>query len=113
MSDGDAAVVQSAVAQFSALAHIDRVVHEPARLLILSLLALLDEADFLFLLQQTGLTRGNLSTHARRLETAGYIEVSKHFVGRLPVTVYIITDVGREALDGYRGQMLAILAVPE
>ena len=81
-----------------ALVDIDRVVHEPARLLVLCNLYVLDGADFLFLLRQTGLTRGNLSAHMRRLETAGYVDVEKTFVDRLPLTVYRLTRAGRMAV---------------
>ena len=77
---------------------IDRTIHEPARLLIMAYLSVLESADFLFLLRQTGLTRGNLSTHARKLEEAGYVAVEKSFVDRLPLTVYRLTDEGRAAL---------------
>ena len=67
------------------LADLDRVVHEPARLLVLCNLYVLDSADFLFLLRRTGMTRGNLSAHMRKLETAGYVDVEKTFVERLPL----------------------------
>jgi DNA-binding transcriptional ArsR family regulator len=62
------------------LAQIDRVIHEPARLLILAYLSVVESADFLFLMNQTALTRGNLSSHLSKLETAGYIEIKKEFV---------------------------------
>lgn len=93
---------------FAALSDIDRIVHEPARLLIMAHLSVLESADFLFLLRQTGLTRGNLSTHARRLEDAGYVEVEKSFVDRLPLTVYRLTESGREAIQKYRRDMTAV-----
>ena len=88
---------------------IDKIVHEPARLMLLSILYVIDQADFVFLLNQTGLTRGNFSTHMSRLEEAGYIQVTKEFVER-PLTVLAITKVGRAALETYRGQMKQILA---
>jgi DNA-binding MarR family transcriptional regulator len=95
---------------FSGIAKVDRTVHEPARLLILAHLSVLESADFLFLLRQTGLTRGNLSTHARKLEEAGFLDVEKSFVERLPMTVYRLTDAGRAALNRYREQMSTALA---
>ena len=58
---------------------IDKLIHEPARLLIMSNLAVVESADFLFLLGQTGLTFGNLSSHMSRLEEAGYLKVEKKF----------------------------------
>ena len=64
------------------LTALDKTIHEPGRLAIVSYLAVVAEADFLFLLDQTGLTRGNLSSHMGKLEAAGYIEVDKTFVER-------------------------------
>ena len=91
-------------------AEIDKTVHEPARLLILSMLYVIDSADFVFLHNQSGLTRGNFSTHISKLEDRGLIDVNKEFVERKPVTFYAITASGREALETYRTQMSKILA---
>jgi len=91
-------------------ADIDKTVHEPARLLILSMLYVIDSADFVFLHNQSGLTRGNFSTHISKLEERGFIDVTKKFVGRKPTTIYKITPSGREALETYRKQMKKILA---
>ena len=88
---------------------IDRIVHEPARLTLLAQLYGAESADFLFLLRQTGLTKGNLSAHLRKLEDAGYVSVEKTFVDRLPLTVFRLTDEGREAIEAYRKQMLDVL----
>ena len=88
---------------------LDRLVHEPARLLILSYLHGLKSADFLFLLRQTGLTRGNLSSHVSKLEQAGLVEVEKKFVEKIPRTLYCITAEGRKALRTYRRQMVLVL----
>ena len=88
---------------------IDKTVHEPARLLILSILYVIDSVDFVFLNKQTGLTRGNLSTHMKKLEEAGYVLVEKEFVEKKPVTLYSITDEGGEALRTYRDLMQALL----
>jgi DNA-binding MarR family transcriptional regulator len=79
----------------------DAVVHQPTRLRILVLLSGLAEADFNFLLNTLGLTRGNLSAQSAKLEAAGYVEVGKSFVGRVPRTTYRLTPTGREALEGY------------
>ena len=57
------------------LAEIDKLIHEPARLMILATLHVVESADFLFVERQTGLTRGNLSSHMGKLEAAGYIEI--------------------------------------
>ena len=88
---------------------VDPVVHAPARLAILSLLYVSKVADFLFLEKQTGLTRGNLSTHLTKLETAGYVEIEKKFEGRMPRTLLHLTKAGRKALRDYRKQMQSTL----
>ena len=84
---------------------IDRVIHEPARLLIMAHLYVVDSADFLFLMRQTGLTFGNLSSHMAKLEAAGYIEVVKDFIERKPHTMLCVTEKGRYAFDEYRRGM--------
>jgi len=91
-------------------ADIDKTVHEPARLLILSMLYVIDSADFVFLHTQSGLTRGNFSTHISKLEDRGFIDVTKEFVDRKPTTFYAITASGREAVETYRAQMTKILS---
>jgi DNA-binding MarR family transcriptional regulator len=80
---------------------IDRVIHEPARLRILTVLAGVEWADFPSLCRMLRLTRGNLSAHTRQLERAGYIRVSKSIVGRAPHTRYRLTRKGRKALAEY------------
>lgn len=84
---------------------IDRVIHEPARLIIMAHLYVVDSADFLFLMRQTGLTFGNLSSHMAKLETAGYIEVVKDFIERKPHTMLRVTAKGRRAFDLYRSSL--------
>ena len=97
-----------------ALTAVDRVVHEPARLLILALLYPLEMADFTFLLRETGLTRGNLSAHLSRLEEAGYVRVEKGYRGKIPQTTYSLTDEGRAALREYRERLKrAVDSLPE
>jgi DNA-binding transcriptional ArsR family regulator len=91
------------------LAEIDRVIHEPARLAVLGLLSAVDSADFLFVQNQTGLTGGNLSSHMTRLEEAGYVEVIKEFVDRIPRTLLRATKKGRAALRQYKKTMLRVL----
>ena len=91
------------------IADIDRLIHEPARLMILAVLYVVKSADFIFLLNQTGLTRGNLSSHMTKLEAAGYIEIEKEFVDRIPRTLLRLTPEGREAFRAYRQKMIQVL----
>jgi DNA-binding MarR family transcriptional regulator len=87
----------------------DRLIHEPARLMITAYLAVVERADMLFVQRQTGLTLGNLSSHVSKLEAAGYVAVEKTFVGKRPRTMLRLTDQGRAALDGYRIRMQSVL----
>lgn len=91
------------------LAEIDRIIHEPARLLILAYLSVVESADFLFLMNQTGLTRGNLSAHLSKLETAGYVEIKKEFVEKIPRTLLRLTEKGNKAFREYRRSMKQVL----
>ena len=91
------------------LSEIDKLIHEPARLMILATLHAVESADFLFVERQTGLTRGNLSSHMGKLETAGYIEIKKEFVDKIPRTLLRITDDGRSALLDYTNNMKEVL----
>jgi len=93
----------------SRLVDIDRLVHEPARLAILALLYVLESADFTFLMNQTGLSWGNLSAHMSKLEEAGYLEVDKSFRGRRPNTNLRLTAAGRKAFQEYRRELKQML----
>jgi DNA-binding MarR family transcriptional regulator len=84
---------------------INKMIHEPARLLIMAHLYVVESADFLFLMRQTGMTFGNLSSHMSRLESAGYIDIEKEFIGKRPNTKLSLTEIGREAFEGYRKNM--------
>ena len=88
---------------------IDKVIHEPARLMVVANLYVVESADFTFLMNQTGLTWGNLSSHMSKLEAAGYVRVEKTFVGKRPYTLLHLTPVGREAFEMYRAQMQQLL----
>jgi DNA-binding MarR family transcriptional regulator len=88
---------------------LDRMIHEPARLAILTVLSAAEEVEFLFLLKVTGLSKGNLSVQAQKLEAAGYVQTKKGFRGRIPVTSFRITPAGRKALGAYQAQMRALL----
>ena len=91
------------------LIDVDRVIHEPARLMIVAILSAVAEADFLYLLKATDLTRGNLSSHLSRLEEAGYVEIEKSFAGKMPRTVCRLTEAGQTALGAYRRQMKSVI----
>ena len=84
---------------------IDKLIHEPARLNIMTHLYVVESADFLFMMRQTGLTFGNMSAHMSKLEQAGYIEIIKEFIGKKPHTMLKLTIKGRQAFDDYRKQM--------
>lgn len=92
---------------------LDRTIHEPARLRILTLLSGVDEADFNFLLNTVGLTKGNLSSHMDKLEKAGYVSIVKSFNGRIPHTDFRITEEGRKALEQYWARLDAIRSMHE
>jgi len=92
-----------------AFAQIDKLVHEPARLMIMSYLYVTDSVDAVFLIRQTGLTWGNLSAHLSRLETAGYIEIKKEFIGKKPHTMISLSDGGKSAFQAYRANMKQVL----
>ena len=87
------------------VSEIDKTIHEPARLMIMAHLFVVESADFLFLQRQTGLTWGNLSSHLSKLEGADYVDVKKEFVDRRPHTVLQLTRKGRTAFQEYRQSM--------
>ncbi len=84
---------------FEEMASLDRLIHEPARLSILTALSACKRADFIFLQRLTGLTVGNLSSHLSRLEEAGLVHTEKQFIDKRPNTLAEITDKGRQAID--------------
>ena len=96
-------------AKIQQLAQVDRVIHEPARLMIVAVLAAIAEADFQYLLQTTGLTKGNLSVHLSKLEDAGYVEIEKSFRGKYPLTICRLTSEGGKVLEAYRKLMKSVL----
>jgi DNA-binding transcriptional ArsR family regulator len=87
---------------------IDRIVHEPARLAILTVLASCEEADFLFLERATKLSRGNLSVQLSRLEEACVIEIEKTIERKRTLTTARLTEQGRRTLDTYWKSMNAV-----
>ena len=93
----------------SDLKNIDRVIHEPTRLMIMSQLYVVESADFLFLQHQLEMTPGNLSSHLSKLEDAGYVEIVKEFIERKPHTVLKLTKNGRDAFKQYQQSLKQIL----
>lgn len=87
------------------LSELDRLIHEPARLMIVALLYTVARADFLFLQHELGLSKGNLSVHLSKLEQAGYVQIEKTYRGKLPLTVCALTDDGRSAFQQYRAAL--------
>ena len=88
---------------------IDRLIHEPSRYTLMAYLYVVEVADFLFLVRQTGMTWGNLSAHLGKLEAAGYVTIQKEFLGKKPHTTIRLTDEGRNAFEEYRGNMRRVL----
>ncbi len=91
--------------EIRSLVEIDRLIHEPARLMIVAILYAVESADFLYLKRETELTKGNLSSHLSRLEEAGYVAIEKTYKGKIPLTVCTLTEKGRQAFEDYRKQM--------
>jgi DNA-binding transcriptional ArsR family regulator len=83
---------------FEELAALDKLIHEPARLAIMTALSACSSADFTFLQQLTGLTKGNLSSHLSKLEEAGLVQIEKRFVGKTPNTLIALTEAGQVAI---------------
>lgn len=94
-----------------AVPEIDGFIHEPARLRLLAFLSVLDRADFVYLLRESGISKGNLSVQMTKLSEAGFVEVEKRFVDNRPRTTYSLTASGRESLRGYKRTLSEILAV--
>jgi DNA-binding transcriptional ArsR family regulator len=93
--------------QLRAIAELDRVIHEPARMMIVALLAAVEECDFLFLMRETELNKGNLSSHLAKLEEAGYVKIEKTYRGKVPQTLLRLTRSGRTAFEAYRQRLSA------
>ncbi len=91
-------------------ADADRLIHEPARRVIMTILYSVESADFLYLLNETALSKGNLSSHLSKLETAGYISIEKTFRGKLPLTICSLTSEGRAAFRRYRDYLKKVVA---
>jgi DNA-binding MarR family transcriptional regulator len=91
--------------QIQAIAELDRVIHEPGRLMITALLFAVESADFLYLQYETDMNKGTLSSHLSRLEEAGYVEITKTYRGKVPQTLLRLTEAGRKAFAEYRRKL--------
>jgi DNA-binding transcriptional ArsR family regulator len=98
---GFAIVKQKQAFDLSELVEVDRLIHEPARAAIMAVLYGVESADFKFLLETTRLTKGNLSVHARKLQSANYLTIDKSFQNNYPHTKYSMTKLGRAAFRAY------------
>ena len=88
------------------MTELDAEVHQPTRLRILMLLSGVATADFNFLLNTLGLTKGNLSVHLSKLEQAGFVNIEKTYRGKVPLTLCRLTEAGRTAFEDYRKQLI-------
>ena len=91
--------------QIRHISEIDRIVHEPGRLMIMALLSAVERADFLYLQHETELNKGTLSSHLARLEEAGYVDIEKTYRGKVPQTLLRLTRAGRRAFKEYRKKL--------
>ncbi len=80
---------------------INKIVHEPGRLLILAHLDVVESLDFVFLMNSMGMSQGNLSSHISKLETVEYVRVEKEFFNKRPRTIISITSEGEHAFHEY------------
>ncbi|MDH3458040.1 MAG: transcriptional regulator [Gemmatimonadota bacterium] len=101
---------RSADSEAHPLNRIDPVIHAPARLKVMTQLYVVEAADAAFLIRQTGLTWGNLSTHLGKLEESGYVVLEKGFRKKRPYTMISLTSEGRAAFRAYRANMQRALA---
>lgn len=90
---------------------LDKIIHEPVRLSIMSVLSSCEEADFNYLLNLLKLTKGNLSVHIAKLEEAGYVKVTKKFIDKIPNTTYSITRLGTQKFERYLVEWKTMVAI--
>jgi DNA-binding MarR family transcriptional regulator len=84
---------------------LDRLIHEPGRLAILTVLSSVKDADFVFLQRTTGLTKGNLSSHLTKLEEAGLVTIEKRFIRKKPNTNVALTPTGKQRITEHWAQL--------
>ena len=91
------------------LIDIDRTIHSPARLMVMTYLYAVESADYIFLQNLTVLTWGNLSSHLSKLEEEGYVVIKKEIIGKKPHSMVQLTDAGREAFRKYKLSLQQVL----
>lgn len=92
---------------------LDRLIHEPGRLAILTVLSSVNDADFVFLQRATGLTKGNLSSHLSKLEDAGLVKIEKSFVRKKPNTHIALTPIGKQRTADHWARLERLKALSE
>jgi len=92
------------------IGRIDDVIHGRVRLVIMAILSGVETADFATLKTRLQATDGNLSVHLRKLEEAGFVAVTKRFVGRKPLTEAAMTPAGRKAFVAYLDAMAGLVS---
>jgi DNA-binding MarR family transcriptional regulator len=98
---------------FEEISSFDRLVHEPARLAILTALLACRSCDFLFMQSITHITKGNLSNHLQKLEEGGLVEIGKGYKGRVPKTTLKLTSKGRSAVERHWRRLQTLRAAAE
>jgi len=91
--------------EIRSISNVDRLLHEPSRMVIVAILHAVESADFLYLQREAGLTKGNLSAHLSKLEKAGYVKIEKTYKGKIPLTLCELTEAGHKAFENYRKQL--------
>jgi DNA-binding MarR family transcriptional regulator len=97
------------VSDHHSLNGLDRIIHEPARLMIVATLYVVGKADFLYLQRETELTKGNLSSHLAKLEESGYVSIEKTYRGKVPLTICSLTREGRASFKEYQATLKRVL----
>jgi len=92
------------MADFTLPSKFDRMIHQPARLAIIAVLAGCESADFTYLLNATEINKGTLSKNLSALEEVAYVKITKGYKGKIPNTSVKLTAKGRRAFTKYRRQ---------
>ena len=101
--------LESQEVELHPLADLDRIIHSPARLMMMTYLYVVESVDFIFLMHLTGLTWGNLSSHLSTLEESEYVNIEKQFIQKKSHTMVNLTEKGRQAFREYKQLLLQVL----